>query len=151
MIRIYRVGHWLYQRNWIRASKLVRNLIYLVANSYIPSSARIGKGTVLAYGGIGVVIHANAVIGDDCVIGQNVTIGAAEGYASAEANHCPVIGNNCYIAAGSKILGGITIGDNCQIGAGAVVLKDAPANSVLVGMPAKVIKQTSSDFRAIVR
>ncbi|MEG0868743.1 MAG: serine O-acetyltransferase [Hafnia sp.] len=151
MIRLYRFGHWLYQKNWIRASKLVRNLIYLIANSYIPSSAHIGKGSVLAYGGIGVVIHANAVIGEDCVIGQNVTIGAAEGYASAQANRCPVIGNNCYIAAGAKILGAITIGDNCQIGAGAVVLKDAPANSVLVGMPAKVIKQTSPDFKAIVK
>lgn len=151
MIRLYRLGHWLYQRNWIRTSKLVRNLIYLIANSYIPASASIGKGSVLAYGGIGVVIHANAVIGEGCVIGQNVTIGAAEGYASAQANRCPVIGNNCYIAAGSKILGAITIGDNCQIGAGAVVLKDAPANSVLVGVPAKVIKQTSSDFKAIVK
>lgn len=151
MICLYRFGHWLYQRNWTRASKLVRNLIYLISNSYIPSSASIGKGSVLAYGGIGVVIHANAVIGESCVIGQNVTIGAAEGYASAQTNRCPVIGNNCYIAAGAKILGGITIGDNCQIGAGAVVLRDAPANSVLVGMPAKVIKQTAPDFKAIVR
>lgn len=151
MIRFYRVGHWLHQRNFIRASKLVRNIIYLIANSYIPSSASIGKGSVLAYGGIGVVIHADAVIGENCVIGQNVTIGAAEGYASAQVNRCPIIGNNCYIAAGSKILGGITIGDNCQIGAGALVLKDAPANSVLVGMPARVIKSTSPDFRAIVR
>ena len=151
MIRLYRVGHWLHQRGWVRTSRLIRNVIYLVANSYIPSSAKIGSGTVLAYGGIGVVIHANAAIGRDCVIGQNVTIGAAEGFASPEANRCPVIGNNCYIAAGAKILGGITIGDNCQIGAGAVVLRDAPDNSVLVGMPARVIKQTPDGFKAIVR
>ncbi|MFE2008532.1 serine O-acetyltransferase [Pseudomonas guariconensis] len=151
MIRLYRLGHWLYRRNFTLAGRLIRNVIYLIANSYIPSSAKIGKGTVLAYGGIGVVIHANAVIGEDCVIGQNVTIGAIEGYASPLANRCPQIGNNCYIAAGAKILGGIVIGDNCQIGAGAVVLKDAPAHSVLVGMPARVIKHTPSDFRAIVR
>ena len=151
MIRLYRVGHWLYKRNWLFASRIIRNIIYLIANSYIPSSARIGKGSVLAYGGIGVVIHANAVIGQDCVIGQNVTIGASEGFASPTANRCPVIGNNCYIAAGAKILGDITIGDNCQIGAGAVVLRDAPANSVLVGIPAKVIKQTAPDFRAILK
>ena len=80
-----------------------------------------------------------------------MTIGAIEGYASSEVNRCPVIGNNCYIATGAKILGDIKIGDNCQIGAGAVVLKDAPANSVLVGMPAKVIKQTPLDYKAIVR
>lgn len=151
MIGLYRFGHWLYCQKFIFASRVVRNIIYLIANSYIPPSAKIGKGTVLAYGGIGVVIHANTVIGDDCVIGQNVTIGAAEGYASVVPNACPQIGNNCYIAAGAKILGGIVIGDNCQIGAGAVVLKSAPANSVLVGMPARVIKQTSSDYRAIVR
>ncbi len=106
---------------------------------------------MLAYGGIGVVIHANAIIGENCVIGQNVTIGAIEGYASSEVNRCPVIGNNCYIATGAKILGNVTIGDNCQIGAGAVVLKDAPANSVLVGMPARIIKQTALDYKAIVR
>jgi len=151
VIRLYRIGHWLYQRNWVRASRLIRNLIYLLANSYIPSSAKIGSGSVLAYGGIGVVIHANAVIGRNCVIGQNVTIGAAEGFASPEVNRCPVIGDNCYIAAGAKVLGAITIGDNCQIGAGAVVLRDAPANSVLVGMPARVIKQTPDGFRAIVK
>ena len=150
-VDLYRLGNWFYVRRVPIVPGLIRNIIFILFNSYVPVSAHIGKGSVLAYGGIGVVIHANAVIGENCVIGQNVTIGAIEGYASSEVNHCPVIGNNCYIATGAKVLGGITIGDNCQIGAGAVVLKDAPANSVLVGMPAKVIKQTPLDYKAIVR
>lgn len=92
-------------------------------------------GVKFAYGGIATVIHARAVIGKNCIIGQCVTIGGRSKHYKV-----PVIGNNVYISAGAKILGPITIGDNCVIGAGAVVLKDVPANSVVAGVPAKIIK-----------
>ena len=83
------------------------------------------------------------------MLGQGITIGAAEGYVTSEINRCPVIGDNCYIGAGAKIIGDIVIGNNCQIGASAVVLKDVPDNSIVVGIPAKVIGQTASDYKAI--
>lgn len=55
--------------------KLTTLLIFLIYNSKVPYQAKIGKGTKLGYGGIGVVIHKNAEIGNYCVIGQNVTVG----------------------------------------------------------------------------
>ena len=51
-----------------------------------------------------------------------------------------IIGNNVWIGSGANILPGVSIGDNSIIGAGSVVIKDIPANSVAVGIPAKVIK-----------
>ncbi|CAI8754291.1 serine O-acetyltransferase [Pseudomonas sp. IT-P44] len=148
-VKLYRVGNWFYQRRVPVVPGLIRNLIFLLFNSYIPVSANLGKGTIFAYGAIGVVLHANAKVGTGCVLGQGITIGAAEGYVTSEINKCPVIGDNCYIGAGAKIIGDIKIGDNCQIGASAVVLKDIPNNSIVVGIPARVIGQTSVDYKAI--
>ena len=88
-------------------------------------------------------------IGKNCVIGQGVTIGAVEGYFSKEINKCPTVGDNCYIGAGARILGDIEIGNACQIGASAVVLKSAPNNSIIVGIPGRVIGQTTHDYIAI--
>lgn len=148
-IKLYRVGNWFYRRNIPIVPALVKNMIFLLFNSYIPCSADIGRGTIFAYGAIGVVLHANAKIGENCVIGQGVTIGAAEGYVSKEINKCPDVGDNCYLGAGAKIIGDISIGANTQIGASAVVLKSVPVHSVVVGLPAKVIGTTALDFKAI--
>lgn len=92
-------------------------------------------GVKFAYGGIATVIHARAIVGENTIIGQCVTIGGRSKHYEV-----PRIGNNVYIGAGAKILGPVTIGDNSIIGAGAVVLKDVPANSVVAGVPARIIK-----------
>lgn len=148
-IQLYRVAHWFHERRTPVVPKLIRNLIFLIFNSYIPPSANIGKKTVFAYGAIGVVVHADARIGEGCVIGQGVTIGAAEGYVSSEKHACPSIGDHCYLGAGAKILGGIQVGSGCQIGAGSIVLHSLPDHSIAVGAPARIIGQTPADFRAI--
>lgn len=146
---LYRIGNWCHVRGIPFIPGAIRNLIFLMFNSYIPSTATIGARSIFAYGAIGVVLHANSKVGRGCVIGQGVTIGAAEGYVSKEINACPTIGNNCYLGAGAKVLGGIRIGDNCQIGAAAVVLQNVPDNSIVVGVPARVVGRTSADYRAI--
>ena len=101
----------------------------------IPFQADIGEGTLIGYQGIGVVIHKKCVIGKNCHISQNVTLGGTSGFEEV-----PVLGNNVTVGAGANIIGPIHIGDNAVIGAGAVVIKDIPANSVAVGVPAKVVK-----------
>lgn len=148
-IHFYRVAHWFHQRRIPLIPTFLRNLMFLIFNSYIPPSATIGRGTVFAYGAIGVVLHADAKIGLGCVIGQGVTIGAAEGYVSSEKHRCPTIGDHCYIGAGAKILGDVVIGDRCQIGAGAVVIRDVPSHAVVVGVPARVVGETPPEFLAI--
>jgi serine O-acetyltransferase len=133
----------------ILLSKLTDFLILLLFNSYVPGSAKIGKGSRFAYGGIGVVIHSDAIIGSGCIIGQGVTIGAKEGYASKIKNKCPIIGDNVYLSAGCRVLGDIEIGSNSIIGANSVVLSSCEKNSVLVGVPAKLLRTSNTEYRAI--
>ncbi|QIL86092.1 serine acetyltransferase [Vibrio sp. HDW18] len=132
---LYRVGHIAYQHKVPLLPQLCNVLIRLIHNCAIYSQSKIGRGTVFGYGGIAVVIHRRCVIGSQCVIGSNVTIGGR-----SRSYGVPVIGDHVYIATGAKILGDIRVGDGAVIGANAVVLADVPAYSVVVGIPAKVIK-----------
>ncbi len=116
--------------------KLVTLLIFLIYNSKVPYQARIGKGTKLGYGGIGVVIHSESVIGRNCSVGQQVTIGGG----NSRYPGVPVIGDNGHMHKGAIIYGGITVGDNAEIGANAVVNKPVPDNAVVAGVPAKIIR-----------
>lgn len=76
-ISLYRVSRWLYLHHIPVLPKLITLLIFLIYNSKVPYQAEIGAGTKLGYGGIGVVIHADSVIGSNCIISQQVTIGGA--------------------------------------------------------------------------
>ena len=116
--------------------KLVTLLIFLIYNSKVPYQARIGKGTKLGYGGIGVVIHSESVIGRNCSVGQQVTVGGG----NSRYPGVPVIGDNVHMHKGAIIYGGITVGDNAEIGANAVVNKPVPDNAVVAGVPAKIIR-----------
>lgn len=84
------------------------------------------------------VIHPNAIIGENVVIRQHVSIGTNA--KPGQGGLAPKIGNNVMIGAGACILGNITIGDNVSIGANAVVLCDVPDNCIAVGVPARVIR-----------
>jgi serine O-acetyltransferase len=140
---LYRIGNYLYKHRIPLLPRLIDLLIRLVHNCAVFSETNIGATTKLAYGGIGVVIHKRCIIGKRCLIGQNVTIGGRSKHESV-----PVIGNDCYIAAGAKVLGPITIGSNVVIGANAVVLNDVPDGCVVVGIPARIIRTgiKSKDF-----
>jgi len=78
----------------------------------------------------GVIIHSQAVIGENTTVMQQVTIG---GKSLTESEGAPRLGRGCYVGAGAKILGPVTIGDNVTIGANAVVTRDAPDGCVVVG------------------
>lgn len=77
-IFFYRISRWCYLHRIPFIPKLVTLLIFLIYNSKVPYQARIGKGTKLGYGGIGVVIHSESVIGRNCSVGQQVTIGGGK-------------------------------------------------------------------------
>ena len=132
---LYRIGNWCYRNKVPLVPYVLNGLIRFVHNCAIYSQTEIGKGSTFAYGGIGVVIHKRARIGEDCVIGANVTIGGR-----SKSKEVPIIGNDVYIATGAKVLGSISIGDNCVIGANAVVIEDVPTGCVVVGVPGRISK-----------
>lgn len=101
----------------------------------ISHHTKIGVGLYLPHPN-GVIIHPNTVIGNNCMILQQVTIG--NNIAKGKDN-LAVIGDNVMIGAGAKIIGPCKIGNNVVIGANAVVTKDVPNNSVVGGIPAKLI------------
>lgn len=102
----------------------------MVTGTDIGLGARLGQGLGLPHAN-GVVIHEDTVIGDNCMIMQQVTIGIIEA-------HPPTIGSNVYIGAGAKVLGNIRLGDRARIGANAVVLHDVPEDHTAAGVPATI-------------
>ena len=140
LIHWYRFNNWLYRHHIPFLPWFIWKLQYLIFNCSVPASCKLGKGTKFGYGGIGVVLHSRAVLGENCIIGTNVTIGGKSRWYEV-----PVIGNNVDISTGAKILGPIKIGDNVAIGANAVVVKDVPDNCVVAGIPAKIIKMNVND------
>lgn len=145
-IHLYKISHYLYKNKVPFLPNFFVYLNFLLFNSVVPASSKIGNNSRLAYGGVGVVIHSKAVIGDKVIIGQNVTIGR-----QLDPDGVPVIGNNVYISAGSRILGDITIGDNVIIGANSVVIRDIPNNSIVGGVPSKLIKKIDTDIYKLLR
>lgn len=137
----YRLANFLYRYKVPFFPKLIKLFIFVIYNCSIPYECKIGRNSFLGYGGIGVVIHKNAVIGDNVNIGSNVTIGGRSNQTAV-----PVIGNDVYIATGAKILGDICIGDRVVIGANAVVISDVPSDCVVAGVPAKIIKKGVNVF-----
>lgn len=98
----------------------------------IPRSAKIGTG-VLLFHSYGTILNARQ-IGDHCRIVCNITLGDKKGKT-------PIIGNFVEILPGAVITGDVTIGDHCVIGPNAVVFKSVPANCVVVGNPAYILKE----------
>lgn len=135
-IFFYRISRWLYLHHVPFLPKLITLLIFLMYNSKVPFQAKIGRGTKLGYGGMGVVIHSKAVIGDYCTIGQQVTIGGG----NSRYPGLPEIGNHVMIYKGAIVYGGIRVGDNAIIGANAVVNKPVPDNAVVAGIPARILR-----------
>jgi len=112
-------------------------LIEILWGISISRKAQIGPGFFINHFGC-IFIHSNVKIGKNCVISQEVTIGVK----GAEPNDkAPQIGDNVRIGPGAKIMGPIKIGNNCIIGANAVVVKSFNRNSVIGGIPGKVIRK----------
>lgn len=125
-------------------SKFLQDVLTLFLNrsarrhgGYIGRGAVIHGTPVLPHGLHGVYISRYAVIGEDCWIYQNVTIGEVDRKA-------PRIGSRCLIGAGAVIVGDITVGDDVKIGAGAVVSSDIPSGCTVVSQPPRVLQREGS-------
>ena len=137
----YRFGRWRYsiRLRLLRVPfsfiyKLLKPLSEILTGIELPCEVVLGRRFRIDHFG-GIVISGDAVFGDDCVIRNGVTVGLRH----TGKRGSPVIGDRVDIGAGAKILGPIRIGDDVAIGANAVVLKDVPANSIAVGVPARIL------------
>jgi len=133
----HRITHRLFLANFKVLARVIMGLSQILTNIDIHPAARIGRRVFIDHG-IGIVIGETAVVGDDVTIYQGVTLG---GVNLAKGKRHPTIGNGVVIGSGAKILGNITIGENAKIGANSVVIKNVPADSTAVGIPARVIKK----------
>ena len=122
---------------------IYRVLVEWILGCELPFKTKVGKGLTI-YHGQSLVINDGSTIGQNCKLRHCTTIGNKQ-LSDTEYSTCPVIGNNVDIGSNVCIIGPVVIGDNVKIGAGSVVVKDIPANSVVVGNPARIInKQTLS-------
>lgn len=132
---LYRIGRKAYLEGNKDLSRKCEYLNKLLHNCCIKSSCHIGRGTKIAYGGIGVLIHADSKIGRYCNIGTDVTLASA-----------PTIGDYCYIATGARIVGAfVNIGSFSIVGANAVVRKNVEPFTVVGGVPARVLGQITPE------
>jgi len=121
-----------------RPVRAVALLLPVVSGIELPRGAQLGRRVVFAHQP-GVVIADNAVIGDDCLIRQNVTIGSAVEYGPA-----PKLGNRVRIGAGAVLIGDITVGDDVVIGPNAVVTEDVPAGATVLAPRPRVIHRSET-------
>ena len=138
---IFHLGQW---RIPLLPNLMNKLFIRLLFGCQLGVGTKIGNNVNLGYGGLGIVIHENAVIGNNVRIGTNTTIGG-----TMNNSKVPIVGDNTIISTGAKILGPTRVGRNCVIGANAVVMNNIPDNCVVVGVPAKIIKNNINigDYR----
>lgn len=99
--------------------------------SGLPITAKIGKNITFPHGLYGVFISKDAIIGNNCTIYHQVTIGRND-IKGSKRYGAPIIGDNVYIGCGAKIIGNVKIGNNVKIGANCVVTNDLPDNCTCV-------------------
>jgi serine O-acetyltransferase len=123
----YRIAHFLWRIKLKLLARIYSNWIRAVTGIEIHPAAKIGRRFFIDHG-MGVVIGATAVVGDDVMIYHDVTLGA-RGISSGKRH--PTIGNNVVIGAGARVLGDIKVGDGVKISANMVVTKEVPAETMV--------------------
>ncbi len=133
----HRLWHALWRRRLRFLARAGSQLTRWLTGIEIHPGATIGRRFFIDHG-MGVVIGETAEIGDDVMLYHGVTLG---GRTRDAGKRHPTLGDGVAVGAGAKILGPITIGARSVVGANAVVTRDAPADSVLVGVPATARKR----------
>ncbi len=131
----YRLAHRFWRRQWVVTARFISHLGRFFTGIEIHPGATIGPGLFIDHG-MGVVIGETTEIGENCTLYQGVTLGGTS--LKREKRH-PTLGNSVVVGAGAAILGAIKIDDGSRVGGGSVVVNDVPPNSVVVGVPGKVI------------
>jgi len=133
-LALHRVANGLWRRGWLTAARFVSHLSRFLTGIEIHPAARMGRGVFIDHG-MGIVIGETAEVGNNVSLLQGVTLG---GTSTRREKRHPTLRDNVTVGSGAKIIGAITIGENSRVGAGSVVVRDVPANAVVVGVPGRV-------------
>jgi len=127
----------------VRSAKVARYLALTLTGADFVPGCQVGGGLRLSHPH-GVVIGGGAVVGDQCTLLQNVTLGERHVDGSGPHDY-PTLRDNVTVGAGAVVLGDIEIGQGATVGANSVVLADVPAESLAVGSPARVLPTTRAE------
>ena len=133
-LAMHRLAHGLWTRGWTTPARFLSHVGRFLTGVEIHPGAKLGPGLFIDHG-MGVVIGETAEVGENVTLLQGVTLGGTS--LKREKRH-PTLGNNVVVGAGAKVIGGFLIGEGSRIGAGSVVVREVPANSVVVGVPGRV-------------
>ena len=146
-VALHRFGNWrmgirprLLRAPFSVTYRVVARFAELIGGIHLPYTVQLGRRVRIWHHG-GIVLHARS-IGDDVHIRHNTTFGLAE---RNRALAIPTIGDRVDIGCGACVLGAVTVGHDSIIGANAVVVTDVPPYSTAVGIPARVIRQSSPE------
>ena len=132
----YRMAHWLHAHGMKFFARLISQFSKFLTGIEIHPGATIGRRLVIDHG-TGIVVGETAVIGDDCLLYQGVTLG---GTGKDVGKRHPTLGNNVVVGSGAKVLGPFRVGNNARIAANSVVLREVPDNATVVGVPGRVVR-----------
>ncbi|MBD3807731.1 MAG: serine O-acetyltransferase [Epsilonproteobacteria bacterium] len=134
----YRIANFLHKSKIPYLPRMLSGLGLFLTSIDIHPAATIGQRVFIDHG-IGVVIGETAIVEDDVLIYQQVTLGGVS--LDRNTKRHPTIKSGSVIGAGAKVLGNIVIGENARIGANSVVVRNVPDNSTAIGIPARVIEK----------
>ena len=132
----HRIAHWFYQRNRRFLARWISEGAKRRTGIDIHPGAQIGRRLVIDHG-TGLVIGETAILGDDILLYQGVTLG---GSGKDVGKRHPTLENHVTVGAGAKVLGSFTVGQGARIAANAVVLAPVPPDATAVGVPARVVR-----------
>ena len=134
-ITAHRIIHRIHGLGVPLLPRFLANIVRFWTGIEIHPAARIGRRFFIDHG-MGVVIGETAEVGDDVTLYQGVTLGGTS--LGGEKRH-PTLGNDVVVGANASVLGAIVLSNGVRVGAGSVVVRDVPANSTVVGIPARVV------------
>jgi len=139
-IMLHRLGVWFKERKLLFLASLCQRLMHHLCHCWINVNADIGPGFFIAHvGGIG--IGGGTIIGKNCDVRRNLSLGGNFSKRDADGRDHPWIGDNVSFGIGAVVSGPVKVGSNSIIGANTVVTRDVPENVIVFGVPGKVIKE----------
>jgi len=137
----YRLTHRLHGLGLVFVARWLAQAARFLTGVEIHPACVIGRRFFIDHG-MGVIIGETAIVGDDVLLYQGVTLG---GTGNESGKRHPTLGDRVVVGAGAKVLGNIRIGSDTRIGANSVVLHDVPPHSTVVGIPGKVVRRRKGD------